>query len=140
MTKKLNEEQISNELNESAFFRKTQSPSSPSQRKGEQDTESESISESEPTFKRRNEPTNVRSNERTNETEKERKVIRHTFDIYADQLASLHFLQLSAVRSKMKKPKLGIMVQEALDMYLDSKLAKRERTIEPTNERDNERI
>ena len=64
---------------------------------------------------------NVRSNERTVErtnVRKSRRVIRHTFDIYQDQLVALKTLQLKAVQTDNKKVTLGDMVQEAIDLWL----------------------
>jgi hypothetical protein len=65
----------------------------------------------EPTFERKSESSNARKT-------KKRVQIRHTFDIYQDQLRSLHTLQLEAIRAGKKKPKLGKLVQKALDQYL----------------------
>ena len=67
------------------------------------------------------ERSNVRSNERTVErtdVRKSRRVIRHTFDIYQDQLVALKTLQFKAVQTDNKKVTLGDMVQEAIDLWL----------------------
>ena len=48
----------------------------------------------------------------------ERVLIRHSFDIFEDQLQGLIELQLEAVHARKQKPKLGQMVQEAIDVYL----------------------
>ncbi|MCL4552431.1 MAG: hypothetical protein M1305_02590 [Candidatus Marsarchaeota archaeon] len=45
--------------------------------------------------------------------------IRHAFDIFEDQLRALQLLQLEAVRADKKKRKLGEMVQEAIDLFLE---------------------
>jgi hypothetical protein len=58
-----------------------------------------------------------RTNVRTEAKQKRRK-IRHAFDIYQDQLFSLQMRQLEAVQRGKRKPKLGRMVQDAIDMYL----------------------
>lgn len=70
--------------------------------------------------KRLNERTFERPNERTN-VRKPRLVIRHTFDIYLDQLVALKSLQFQAVQSGNKKVTLGDMVQEAIDLWLKQK-------------------
>jgi len=57
------------------------------------------------------------TNERTNE-QIERRVIRHSFDIYHDQLMQLGEIQMRRYRETGKKPKLGHLVQEALDSYI----------------------
>ncbi len=61
--------------------------------------------------------TNERSNERTN-GQVERRVIRHSFDIYHDQLMQLGEIQMRLYREAGKKPKLGQLVQDALDHYI----------------------
>ena len=60
-------------------------------------------------------------NERSVVRKPTRKVIRHTFDIYANQLSKLQRLQLEAIRNGRKKPTLGGLVQKALDLYLQKK-------------------
>jgi len=66
-----------------------------------------------------NEGTNERINERTNVHE-ERRVIRHSFDIYHDQLMQLGEIQMRLYREAGKKPKLGQLVQDALDRYIEA--------------------
>jgi hypothetical protein len=73
---------------------------------------------------------NERMNKRTNELKTERStvqkddetfqrlVIRHTFDIFQDQLVDLKLLQIEAMQQKRRKRKLGQMVQQALDQYI----------------------
>jgi hypothetical protein len=62
-----------------------------------------------------------RKSVRTNVRKKKRRVrIRHAFDIYEDQLRALHTLQLEAIRAGKIKPRLGKMVQKALDQYLEN--------------------
>lgn len=98
MSKKINIDAIQNELKgSSSFFQQNEKQTN------------------ERTVERSDERTNV-SNEITNQTT--RKRIRHTFDIYEDQLMALHETQLKAVQQGNSKPKLGDMVQEALDDYL----------------------
>ncbi len=62
---------------------------------------------------------NERINERTN-VYKERRVIRHSFDIYHDQLMQLGEIQMRLYREAGKKPKLGQLVQDALDRYIEA--------------------
>lgn len=68
--------------------------------------------------RRTNEQNNERLNVQRNETELERLVIRHTFDIFEDQLVDLKRLQIEAMQQKRRKRKLGQMVQIALDQYI----------------------
>jgi len=73
--------------------------------------------------------TNVLSDERTDGrpndgtngrtfVKPKRQKIRHAFDIYQDQLFALQMRQLEAVQKGKRKPKLGKMVQDAIDLYL----------------------
>ncbi len=73
--------------------------------------------EAEPAETEQNGVTNERSNERTN-GQAERRVIRHSFDIYHDQLMQLGEIQMRLYREAGKKPKLGQLVQDALDHYI----------------------
>ena len=67
---------------------------------------------------RTNEQNNERSNVQKNEAILERWVIRHTFDIFEDQLVDLKRLQIEAMQQRRRKRKLGQMVQIALDQYI----------------------
>jgi hypothetical protein len=67
---------------------------------------------------RTNEQRNERSNGQKNEAVLERLVIRHTFDIFEDQLVDLKRLQIEAMQQRRRKRKLGQMVQLALDQYI----------------------
>ena len=78
------------------------------------------------------ERTGNRSNERTNE----RTRTRHSFDIWQDQLLALTEIQVQRFNRTGRKPKLGELVQEALDAYIGRE---RERTNVRTNERSYER-
>src|SRR4051812_21216842 len=62
--------------------------------------------------------TDTRSNERTNVRSRERPRVRHSFDIYQDQLLSLSEIQAAAFKRTGRKPKVGELVQEALDAYI----------------------
>lgn len=111
MGKKINEAAIANELEEaSVFFKKTTSRPKKT---------STSISGSS----RQDDRTDERSNERLAEKElshsDNRQIIRHSFDIYRDQLLKLQYIQLEAVQRGNKKPKLGDLVRKALDEFLD---------------------
>jgi hypothetical protein len=115
MTKSLNEYVVQNELENSVFFRKNRRFSSE-----EKSAENNYCSE--------------RSNERT----LERIKIRHTFDIFKDQLESLYSIQLEDMHNKKSKKKLGEMVQVALDLYIQKR--SNELTNERSKERPNEQI
>ena len=78
------------------------------------------------------ERTNERTVERSNERPPERVQVRHSFDIWQDQLTALAELQSQRFTATGKKPKMGTLVQEALDAYI----ARHRKT---TNERSNER-
>lgn len=71
--------------------------------------------------------TNVRNNERTSERSKDRTKIRHSFDVYKDQLLSLKEIQLQRELVTGDKTLLGDLVQEALDLLIE-----KERTLQPT--------
>jgi len=81
-----------------------------------------------PQSHRTNRVTAVRTNERTNE----RSRVRHSFDIWQDQLLGLSEIQADRFSRTGRKPKLGELVQEALDAYITKE---RKRTNVRTNER-----
>ena len=74
----------------------------------------------------KNERKNIRTSEQRNGSSNvqkadetiQRLVIRHTFDIFQDQLVDLKLLQIEAMQQKRRKRKLGQMVQLALDQYI----------------------
>jgi hypothetical protein len=70
-----------------------------------------------------------RSNERLNErpAKQKREKIRHTFDIYRDQLIELQRIQWERVQAGKKKPKLGKMVAEGIDLYIKQQATKKKR-------------
>jgi hypothetical protein len=76
--------------------------------------------------------TNGATNERTNERTLERSRVRHSFDIWQDQLLGLSEIQADRFSRTGRKPKLGELVQEALDVYITKE---RKRTNVRTNER-----
>ncbi len=61
-----------------------------------------------------NEVTNVGRNERTFQ----RRKIRHTFDIYDDQLLSLKEIAIERQKVFGERVLLGDLVQEALDTFI----------------------
>jgi hypothetical protein len=74
---------------------------------------------------------NVLRNERTNE----RTLKHHSFDVYVDQLISLDHIRTQRYQETGKKPKIGTLVQEALDEYIKNHEQKNERSLERKNER-----
>jgi hypothetical protein len=80
------------------------------------------VMHSERKNERTNERPNVQMNERSNvqsdESDLTRVVIRHTFDIFQDQLIDLKRLQIEAMQQRRRKRKLGQMMQQALDKYI----------------------
>jgi hypothetical protein len=59
---------------------------------------------------------------------------RHSFDVWQDQLIALTEIQTQMFHKTGRKPKLGELVQEALDAYIAKQRAQ---TIERSNERLN---
>ena len=51
----------------------------------------------------------------------ERAKVRHSFDVYRDQLLALGDIQQSMARQQGKRPRLGDLVQEALDSYIQDR-------------------
>ncbi len=58
------------------------------------------------------------TNERSNERTVERTRTRHSFDVWQDQLLALTEIQVERFDRTGRKPKLGELVQEALDTYI----------------------
>jgi len=147
MKKKLNTENIANELEgASLFFKKSPAssplpepvheatdnspnpiPDSPTLPKVEMSTHAQN--EDNPDQKRSNERTLERPNERTivHMFKQKREKIRHTFDIYRDQLIDLQRIQWERVQSGKKKPKLGKMVSEGIDLFIKQQASKKKR-------------
>jgi len=69
---------------------------------------------------------------RTNERTNERTRVRHSFDVGRDQLLALSTIQAQIFGATGKKPKMGDLVQDALDLYIARHNGR-------TNERTNER-
>ena len=59
--------------------------------------------------------TNERSKDQKIKRHNERKIERHSFDIFSDQKMGLDELQLMLYRKQGKKPKIGSLVREAID-------------------------
>jgi hypothetical protein len=65
-----------------------------------------------------NERTFERTNQRTNVFTKNRSKIRHTFDIFADQLLTLREIAVDQEIMFGERVLLGDLVQQALDMFI----------------------
>jgi len=76
-------------------------------------------------------PLSVRSTERPNDRIRVRQQVRHSFDIWHDQLQELAQIQVQMFGQTGRKPKVGELVREALDAYIGA----RKRTVERTNGR-----
>ena len=142
--KKLNTTAVLNELKgQSAFFNPPAS-STPSTNTKKSPTRKTPTPTPKRTVGRTDEPSNERPHERSNGKNNPRPKIRHTFDIFEDQLRSLHTLQLKTLQAGEKKPALGELVQRALDDYLKKQTRTKDRTSgrtdEPPDERTNEQI
>lgn len=146
MKKKLNTESITNELEgASLFFNKSASPlsaSEPEKPRVEKavnrlsdspffEKPPSTVTQAQTEEKQDQKRTDERSNERPNERliertlKQKREKVRHTFDIYRDQLVSLQSIQLDRFRAGKKKPKLGKMVSAGIDLYLKEYSAKK---------------
>jgi hypothetical protein len=71
-----------------------------------------------PSLPTANEPLNEASIERRFEAALQRTKVRHTFDIFKDQLAALRKIQLEREGVFDKRYLLGDLVQEAFDMFI----------------------
>lgn len=111
-TEKPSVEEGANPLADSPFFEKPTS-SLPQAQKEENQYQKRS---NERTFERTDERSNERLTERPPKQKREK--IRHTFDIYKDQLISLQMIQLEKVQAGKKKPKLGKMVSTGIDLFI----------------------
>ena len=76
-----------------------------------------------------------RKHERRNEPTLDRTKVRHSFDVYQDQVLALGDIQQAAARAHGKRPWLGDLVQEALDRYIQSKHRREGRTPDPSTDR-----
>jgi hypothetical protein len=110
-----------NSLAESPFFERPSTPPPQAQKEENQDQERSF----DRTFERPNERSNERSNARPVKVKREK--IRHTFDIYRDQLVTLQMIQLDKFQAGKKKPKLGKMVAEGIDLFIKQEASKKKR-------------
>ena len=83
------------------------------------DAPAERPAETEPEAERPNSRTTGRPSERPDERPNDRVRIRHSFDIYRDQLVALADIQIAAFRRSGRKPPIGELVQAALDEYIE---------------------
>ena len=120
MSKKLDVTGVVNELRDgSAFF-----PSRKPEAKSAHDAPLPIGDPDSPDRRMPNEPTNVSTNEQPMKRSFERKKIRHTFDIYHDQLLSLREMALKRELVFGERTLLGEVVQESLDMLITKELTK----------------
>jgi len=70
------------------------------------------------TSRKHGERTSERPNVRTDGIKVERLIVRHSFDIYQDQLHALKDVQASIYKITRKEPRLGELVRKAIDAYL----------------------
>ena len=87
-----------------------------------------------PSRRRRDGQANERTNDAMTVRTNERTRVRHSFDIYHDHLLGLTEIQTHRFTTTGRKPKLGELVQEALDAYI----AKQQTNVR-TNERSSDR-
>jgi len=79
------------------------------------------------------------ANSYTVEIPAQRSKIRHSFDIFEDQKLALSKIQMAMMDSGYrKKPVLGDMIQEAVDLYIKEKCKKLD-NLRIVNERPSER-
>jgi hypothetical protein len=82
---------------------------------------------------RTNERSSEQTNKRTSERKNERMRVRHSFDIFQDQLLSLKEIAINRQKVDGERVLLGDLVQEALDKFIANE-RKNERPNEPTDE------
>ena len=66
----------------------------------------------------------VRPDERTGDRTNERPKVRHSFDVYRDQLDALQEIQLLRKRRSGRRPTIGELVQQALDRFITEEYAR----------------
>ena len=114
-------EKSDNPLSSSLSYERASTPLPQTQKDENQDQKRSN----ERTFERPNERSNERSTERKEKRKREK--IRHTFDIYRDQLVTLQMIQLEKFQAGKKKPKLGKMVAEGIDLFIRQEASKKKR-------------
>ena len=77
------------------------------------------------------------ANERPNEPSVQRRKVRHTFDIFGDQLLSLKEIAIERQRISGNRVLLGDLVQEALDRFI-TRERNPQRTVARTTEGSNQ--
>ena len=116
---KLNVERVRSELSESAFFRRPQVEQPEPEPLAEPAT---SVIEDQPSQELDSlaaEPTtNVQVFKRSNVQTNPRTLVRASFDIFQDQQQALARIQATRFSRTGKKPKMGELAQEALDLYI----------------------
>ena len=68
--------------------------------------------------------TDARTGARTDERTNERPKVRHSFDVYRDQLDALQEIQLLRKRRSGRRPTIGELVQQALDRFIAEEYAR----------------
>src|SRR3712207_4535265 len=115
MKKVLKNDTIRNELKDSSAFFAHNKPH-------REDEKQEPVKAPSPVIKDEqnvaNETTNVSTLDATVQHSFLRRKVRHTFDIYDDQLFSLKEITLTRQKRCGEKVLLGDLVQEALDMFI----------------------
>src|SRR5437867_4317656 len=120
-----NTESIANELEGASLFFAKPNTTPPAQVPASVSHVQPKDTKTQPLHKRsRNERPNVRTDDAPNERPTERPVeptierikVRHSFDIFADQLRDLQTLQWQAVQVGKRKPTLGVMIQQGIDL------------------------
>ena len=135
--KKLKTSRFTTKLPEEISFQGTAISENPKTKKRSKPVRKRQKSKSVRTNVRKVERTNersvVRSTDRSDgkaiflykiEVPAQRRKVRHSFDIFEDQMSALENLQLAIAEHERKKPALGDMVQEAIDLYTKQKTKK----------------
>jgi len=112
-------EKVANPLADSPFFEKPSTSLPQAQNENNQDHKRSN----ERSFERPNDVSNERPMERSSKPKREK--VRHTFDVYKDQLITLQMIQLERVQAGKRKPKLGKMVSDGIDLYIKQAAFKR---------------
>src|SRR5437868_5025304 len=114
MSKKLNEDAMHNELAGSAFFQSVPEPNPSADLPAPTPPPSIGLQPSPPLTPADRRPTIHRMSQRSNERTK----IRHSFDIFPDQLLSLREIAVEREKRSGAKVLMGDLVQEALDRFI----------------------
>ncbi len=133
MKKQYDTKKLTDELSRSVFFQEAepQAHATDHQRQVQEErkhAEVTSLSHTREANERSMQPTTQRNKQETNVPTNERTKIRHTFDIFHDQLLSLREISLAREKLFGKRVLIGELAQEALDRFI-----KNERNKEETN-------